>query len=115
MSEVAGPATGPRIVVTVAVAAQQAEPAVAGQKNDLYAAAVARHGAVPIVLDATATPAERAAAFSQMDGLLLSGGADVHPGRYGRPNLGSTGVEPERDALEAEAWAAALERGRPIL
>jgi putative glutamine amidotransferase len=102
-------------VVTVAVPSRQAEPEIAAHKNELYAAAVGRQGATPIVLDATATAAERTAAFAQMDGLLLSGGADFDPGRYGRPNQGSLAVEPERDTLETEAWAAALERGRPVL
>lgn len=106
---------GPRIVVTVAVAAQQGEPEIAGQKNRLYAAAVERHGATPVLLDSTTPAADRAAAFAAMDGLLLSGGADLEPVRYGRPNQGSTAIEPERDELEAEAWAAAQERGLPVL
>jgi putative glutamine amidotransferase len=106
---------GPRIIITVAVATRQAEPGIARQKNELYAAAVSRHGAAPLLLDATASTAERAAAFHEMDGLLLSGGADLEPARYGRPNQGSTGVETERDALEAEAWAAAMDRARPVL
>jgi putative glutamine amidotransferase len=106
---------GPRIVVTVAVAARQAEPDVAARKNQLYAAALERHGATPIVLDATTPTTDRAAAFATMDGLLLSGGADLDPTRYGRPSRGSTGVEPDRDALEAEAWASAQARGLPVL
>ncbi len=106
---------GPRIVVTVAVAAHQDEPDVAEQKNRLYAASLARQGATPTVLDATTTAADRATAFAVMDGLLLSGGADLDPARYGRPNQGSTGIEPERDVLEAEAWAAAQARGLPVL
>ena len=105
----------PRIVVTVAVAARQAEPEIARRKHELYAASVARRGALPILLDATASGADRAAAFAVMDGLLLSGGADLDPARYGRPNRGSTALEPDRDALEAEAWATALDRGLPVL
>ena len=105
----------PTIVVTVAVAARQGEPEIAARKNQLYAAAVARHGATPLVLDATAPAADRAAAFALMDGLLISGGADLEPGRYGRPNQGSTAMEPERDELEAAAWAAAQGRGLPVL
>lgn len=107
--------TAPRIVVTVAVAARQGEPEIAQRKNELYAASLARHGASPVVLDATATEAERTAAFATMDGLLLSGGADLDPARYGRPNQGATAIEPDRDALEAEAWAAAQARAVPVL
>lgn len=105
----------PRIVVTVAVAAQQPEPEIAERKNGLYADGVRRHGGEPIVLDATSTPAEREAAFAVMDGLLISGGADMDPTRYGAPNLGSTDVEPDRDELEAQAWTAAAARTLPVL
>ena len=50
-----------------------------------------------------------------MTGLLLSGGADVHPARYGQEIDGSLDIEPERDRLEAEAFATAVRRGVPIL
>lgn len=105
----------PRIVVTVAVAADQAEPDIAARKNALYADAVARHGAIPVVLDARATPGQRSAAFAAMDGLLLSGGADLDPGRYGQPADGAVAIEHDRDGLEHEAWTAAGSRGLPVL
>jgi len=108
----AGP---PRIVVTVMVAARQSEPDVAERKNRLYVDAVARHGADPIVLDATSTPAERAAVLAVMDGLFLTGGADIDPARYGQPVAGAVDLEPERDELEAEALAAAEARRLPVL
>ena len=54
-------------------------------------------------------------AFAAMDALLLTGGADLDPARYGQPSRGSTSVEPERDALEAEAWSVAQARGLPVL
>jgi putative glutamine amidotransferase len=50
-----------------------------------------------------------------MDGLLLSGGGDLDPARYGHPDRGSVSIEPERDTLEAEAWAVAQARGLPVL
>lgn len=101
--------------MTVAVAARQSEPAIAARKNQLYADAVARHGAQPMVLDATSSPEDRATAFASMDGLLLSGGADIDPARYGQAVDGAVGLEPDRDALEWEAWSAASARGVPIL
>jgi putative glutamine amidotransferase len=108
-------AASPRIVVTVAAAAHQLEPALAERKNQRYAAGLLRHGASPILLDATTPSADRAAALAAMDGLLLSGGVDLDPARYGRPNQGSTAIDPERDALEADAWAQAQDRGLPVL
>jgi len=115
--ETTGRGTGnrPLIVVTVAIAAAQVEPDIAARKNALYADSVARHGAEPIVLDATAPAEERAAAFATMDGLLLSGGADLHPAGHGQALAGSVGMEPDRDALEAEAWSAAIARSVPVL
>jgi putative glutamine amidotransferase len=101
--------------VTVAVAAEQPRPELAARRNELYLAAVARHGGTPVPLDAR-TPADlRDAAFAAMDGLLLTGGADLDPGRYGQPLAGAIDVEPDRDALEAAAWAAAEAAGVPVL
>ena len=105
----------PRIVVTVQVPGRHADPAFAARRNHLYAEAVRRHRGAAIVIDGWSSPAERASAFASMDGLLLSGGADIDPARYGAPNLGSVDIEPERDELEAAAWAAAESRGLPVL
>lgn len=101
--------------MTLQVAARQAEPGLAARKNALYVDTVTRHGAVALPLDATASAAERGLAFATMNGLLLTGGADLDPVRYGEPNDGSRGMEPERDVLEAAAWAAAESRGLPVL
>jgi putative glutamine amidotransferase len=105
----------PRIVVTVADAASAADPELAARRNDLYVAALGRHGAAVLPLSAAAPASERSAAFAAMDGLLLSGGADLAPARYGAADTGSTGVQLDRDALEAEAWAAAEARRLPVL
>ena len=108
------PAT-PVIAITVADPSAQAEPDIAGRKNDLYVGAIRRHGGDPVVLDPRSSADERRAAFESMAGLLLTGGADIDPGRYGKPNQGSVSIEPARDELEAEAYAAATARGLPIL
>jgi len=105
----------PRIVVTVAVPARQPEPEIAARRNALYAAAIARHGGEGGVIDATTDPAARAEAFATMDGLLISGGADLHPERYGQPSRGSMTMEPDRDALEHEAWTVAQTKSLPVL
>lgn len=47
--------------------------------------------------------------------LLLPGGGDVHPRRYGEPVLGSDHIDEERDARELELIALFKETGRPIL
>lgn len=108
------PAT-PVIAITVADPSAQAEPEIAQRKNDLYVEAIRRHGGEPVVLDARASADDRRSAFGSMAGLLLTGGADIDPARYGKPNQGSVSIEPARDELEQEAYAAAAARGIPIL
>jgi putative glutamine amidotransferase len=108
-------ADGPRIAITVADPAGRSDPDVVRRKNQLYADAIARRGGLPILLDASAGESEREATFAAMQGLLLSGGADLEPSRYGQPNRGSTSIEPERDALEADAFAAARRAELPVL
>ena len=104
--------TAPRIVVTVAVAARQTDPAIAARKNALYAASVdpPRRRADRPRRDVRRGDA-RAAAFAD-------DGRPAHQRRR-RPRTrratasraaGSTTVEPDRDALEAEAWTAAQAR-----
>jgi gamma-glutamyl-gamma-aminobutyrate hydrolase PuuD len=105
----------PRIVVTVAAPGAQPEPEIQARKNELYADAVRRHGAEALLLDATATDPERTAAFGSMDGLLLTGGADMDPAHYGQAAAGSNGIEPDRDELEIGAWRAAESRAVPVL
>ena len=111
------PAAGrsPRILVTMMVAGSQPDPAVAARKNALYVDSVLRHGATAMAIDATASAAQRAGALASMDGLLLTGGADLHPARYGAEDAGSEAVQHDRDELEAAAFAAADARGLPVL
>jgi putative glutamine amidotransferase len=111
------PAAGrsPRIVVTLVDAAATAEPELNARKNALYVDSVLRHGAVAIPLDPTSSASERAGAFASMDGLLLTGGADVDPARYGQPMAGTREPDDGRDDLELGALAIADARGVPVL
>jgi len=105
----------PRIVVTLSVVAEQALPDLAQRRNDLYLDAVRRHGGTPVAVDARVGRADVGAALTEMDGLLLTGGGDLDPARYGQPNRGSRDIEPDRDELEAWAWQEARVRGLPVL
>ena len=102
------------MVVTVQSPVHAANEEVAWRKNDRYFEAIRRHGGDVVVLDEDTSPAERAAAFATMDGLLLSGGADLDPALYGEEALPTTVVEPGRDALEQAAFQAAEERLVPV-
>lgn len=103
------------MVVTLAVTDGQVDPDLAARRNDRYVAAIARHGAIPVRLDARTPETARHEALAQMDGLLMSGGADLDPGRYGQAIDGSREIEPDRDELEAAAWIVATARGVPVL
>jgi putative glutamine amidotransferase len=79
-------------------------------------AALARAGALPILLPALAEPAQLAALLDLVDGLVLSGGTDVSPQVYGEAALEPAWAgDPARDAYERALIDAALARRRPIL
>jgi putative glutamine amidotransferase len=69
-------------------------------------------GIDPIRLDISA----RSHWPSDLDGLLLTGGPDINPLRYGRVPEGSTNnYDDERDLAEIEQLESALDRRIPIL
>ena len=77
-----------------------------------YSVAVVAAGGMPVGLsrDAPIRPL-----LERLDGLVLSGGADVDPARYGRAREPGCGdVEEARDAWELELLAAAMERSMPV-
>lgn len=82
-----------------------------------YADHVVRAGAAPVLLPpATADPAAAAAVVSRLDGLVVSGGADVDPSRYGqRPHERTAGWRPDRDSWEAALLHAAYDASLPVL
>ena len=49
------------------------------------------------------------------DGLLLPGGGDLEPWRYGQGNTASRGLEPERDRAELDLLGQFTAAGRPVL
>ena len=101
--------------MTLAVAADHHQPDLATRRNELYLAAVRRHGGDPIPVDALVPAGARAEALRTMDGLLMSGGADIDPRLYGGEVDGALDIERERDRLEAAAWSAAEDRQVPVL
>jgi putative glutamine amidotransferase len=105
----------PRIVVSLNNPDAQADPEDARLKRSRYLEGVRRGGGVPIPLDDRASPDERAEAFASMDGLLITGGGDIDPSRFGETPAGSEAPDPARDELDEAAYAAAVARGVPIL
>ena len=101
--------------MTLATIADQPNADTAARRRDMYLDAVRRNGGDPIPVDAETPPEAAAEALASMDGLLMTGGGDIDPARYGQPNEGSRGIDLARDALEARAWKAAAERSVPVL
>jgi putative glutamine amidotransferase len=82
-----------------------------------YSLGVAEAGAIPVILPADdATAASPDELLDLLDGLVLSGGADLDPATYGaEPHERTQGYRAERDRFELALARAALERDLPVL
>ena len=81
-----------------------------------YMEGVSAAGGLPVMLPLTADEGELAEAAARCDGLLLTGGPDVDPARYGQEILPvGVGISPERDAMECAAFRLFEAAGKPIL
>lgn len=79
-----------------------------------YADAVLAEGGLPAFVS-NHDPEAADAFVARADGLLLSGGQDVDPYRFGQlphPDLGA--VDPDRDAFEIALYRAARALGKPV-
>ena len=82
-----------------------------------YVEAVTRSGGIALLLPPQEVSSEQAAEIiRRLDGLLVTGGADINPARYGQETHPET-AEPEdlRDNFEDALLTAALENGVPVL
>ncbi len=78
-----------------------------------YAERVAAAGGIPVLLPPLP---DVAGAVDRLDGLLLTGGGDIDPGRYGaEPHPRTVRVSVPRDAAELELLGAAMAAGLPVL
>jgi putative glutamine amidotransferase len=98
---------------------EQARWGVWDQPADLlpttYADAVARAGGVPVLLPPV-DPTDAPEVMARLDGLVVTGGADVDPGRYGaQPHPRTVSWRSDRDAWELALLEAADGRGLPVL
>ncbi len=79
-----------------------------------YVEAIERAGGTPLLVP----PVEEGVAemLDPLDGLLLSGGADLDPASYGAaPHPATTGTRPARDRAELALLDGAFERDLPVL
>jgi putative glutamine amidotransferase len=107
-------------VVGLTTYRQQAAWGVWNTRADLlpteYAASVEAAGGVPLLLPPVALPAAAARVVSRLDALVVTGGADVDPGRYGEePHPRTAGWQADRDDWELALLTAAAEADLPVL
>jgi putative glutamine amidotransferase len=106
--------TAPLIGVTTAISTDGSPDR--AYLNRAYLHAVQQAGGIPLLLPPQLTEASWQALSSHMDALILTGGGDVEPARYGAAaDPATTDVSPARDALELALTRRALEEQRPIL
>lgn len=80
-----------------------------------YVDGVAQAGGAPVVLPPAMGAQAADSVVDGLDGLLLSGGSDLHPSYYGEEPIPELDVTiPERDELEMVLLESALRRGIPV-
>lgn len=77
-----------------------------------YSRGVQEAGGLAINLPLDADPGEY---VEHLDGIVLSGGADLEPAHYGQAPDGNGGYEPRRDRFEIALLERALARKLPVL
>jgi putative glutamine amidotransferase len=81
-----------------------------------YVTAIVSAGGVPLLVPLLEDTALLRRLYGLLDGLLLCGGGDVEPARYGAPDVGRTTLaDPQRDSVELALTQWALADGLPIL
>jgi putative glutamine amidotransferase len=106
--------TAPRIAVSGVV--RSWEGADRTGINAAYVRSVIAAGGVPLVVSPLVGPSLAGRALDGVEGLLLSGGEDMHPAWYGQsPSPYLNPPSRERDLSELALFAVARERGMPIL
>ena len=100
------------------------EPASWGQWHDVpavlvpvrYVDAVRAGGGTPVLLPPVGPGDDVSRLVGRLDGLVIAGGADVNPSRYGEePHIHTAGWRDDRDVSEFALLDAADDLGLPVL
>ncbi|MEX2081568.1 MAG: gamma-glutamyl-gamma-aminobutyrate hydrolase family protein [Dehalococcoidia bacterium] len=108
----------PLIGVTMSDSPARGGRKAGAQLNASYINAVQAAGGVPVLLPAQLGPDGLEAILGRLDGVVLTGGGDIDPARYGQEAHNSVQTEfvsAARDGLEVRVVQWALERERPVL
>ena len=83
--------------------------------NGAYITAVQAAGGIPLLLTPHFTPEVQAALWQRLDGLVLTGGGDIEPARFGEARHPAVAdVSPARDELELGLTRRALADDVPL-
>jgi len=84
--------------------------------SQAYAYSVERAGGIPVVLPLLKDSVVVEDVVARLDALVMTGGEDIDPARYGEPVWNETvEVNPVRDTSDLLILRAALRRGMPVL
>ena len=84
--------------------------------NSLYLKVLLKCGALPFVLPPVLSAGQCEEAVTVLDGILLSGGPDIHPFHFGEETMKGCGdLSPLRDATELALVRAVHQRRIPLL
>ena len=84
--------------------------------NQAYITALAEAGAAPVLIPLGLDEARMSQLLPRLDGILFSGGGDIHPDRYGNPmHPKVASVDVDRDRVELHLLQEALQSGLPFL
>lgn len=82
--------------------------------SDNYSLAVEAAGGIPVMLPAHLRDIK--AVLDRLDGVIITGGGDIDPVRYGQdPHEETAGIDTERDEFELAILHTALEQDMPVL
>lgn len=101
----------------IALTAKRSDAAWVAEQVQLYLDAIATAGGEPLLLAPDNCCGALFTLANSVHGLLLSGGGDVHPRRYGQPLHGAEveSIDEARDELELTLTHAALTADLPLL
>jgi putative glutamine amidotransferase len=82
--------------------------------GDYYVSFLEKLGLVPILVPNTLADPRAYVTAVGAEGIVLSGGGDLAPERYGQPNTASEDIAPARDETEYRLLELAVERRLPV-
>lgn len=105
----------PLIGITTHPSSAGADSADQHAAQQAYVDAVARAGGLPVIIPLGLGGHTLRSVFLRLDGVLLSGGGDIDPARFGAaPIQGLRSIDPSRDSLELELARWAIEDQKPV-